>query len=116
MREFLDHYLGGLILVLSGIGIMAFGVWDKIPGSARDMVVTTGIAIMMVGAGVFNVERKSARVESKVDAALTSQVAIANQVAENTVITAEAADAAKAAAEVAVVAAAENVAARERVR
>lgn len=112
MREFLDHYLGGLILVLAGIGVMAFGVWDKFPGEARSIMITTGIAILTVGAGVFNVERKQRRVEAKMDEALTTQASIEQKVEANTQITTEAADAAKVAAVKADVAADAAAAAR----
>lgn len=114
MRDILDHYLGGLILVAAGLGVIAFGAWERIPGDTRSNIMVAGISILTVGAGVFNVERKSARVERKVDKALTSQARVEQKVDANTTITTEAADAAKVAARKADVAADAAATARER--
>jgi hypothetical protein len=80
VREFLDHYAGGILTILLGIGLTAFGVWERLPGEARSAFVMSGISLVGIGAGVFNVERKQRRMETKIDT--------------NTQMTAAAADAA----------------------
>jgi hypothetical protein len=84
VKSWIDHYFGGLMTILVGIGLTAFGVWERLPGEARSAFVMGGISVVGVGVGVFNVERKQRRMESKIDS--------------NTVITANAADAAAVAA------------------
>jgi TctA family transporter len=92
LKSWIDHYFGGLMTILVGIGLTAFGVWERLPGEARSAFVMGGISVVAVGVGVFNVERKQRRMESKIDSntqITANAAAVAAVHAEQAVVHAE---------------------------